>query len=67
MISLTRKYSKEQVDWACGIALERRVFRFKPLQRLAERANSRKPVQLPLIQTHEIIRDLSEYAKEVTE
>jgi transposase len=67
MISLTRKYPKEQVDWACGIALERRVFRFKPLQRLVERASSRKPVQLPLIQTHEIIRDLSEYAREVKE
>jgi hypothetical protein len=65
MISLTRKYPREQVDWACGIAWERRVFRYKPLQRLVERATSRKPVQLPLIQTHEIIRDLAEYAKEV--
>ena len=65
MISLTRKYPREQVDWACGIALERRVFRFKPLERLVERASSRKPIQLHLIQTHEIIRDLSEYAKEV--
>jgi hypothetical protein len=65
MISLTSKYPREQVDWACGIALERRVFRFKPLERLVERASSRKPIQLHLIQTHEIIRDLSEYAKEV--
>jgi transposase len=67
MLSLTRKYSKEQVDWACGIALERRVFRYKPLQRLVDRAASQPPVQLPLIQSHEIIRDLNEYAKEVRE
>jgi len=67
MLSLTRKYPKEQVDWACGVALERKVFRYKPLQRLVERALLRKPVQLPLIQTHEIIRDLSEYSKEVRE
>ena len=67
MLSLTRKYPREQVDWACGTALERKVFRFKPLQRLVERAASRKPVQLPLIQAHEIIRDLSEYSKEVIE
>lgn len=65
MLSLTRKYPREQVDWACGVALERKVFRYKPLQRLVERALSRKPVQLLLIQTHEIIRNLSEYTKEV--
>jgi len=67
MLSLTRKYSREQVDWACGIALERKVFRHKSLQRLVERTASQKPVQLPLIQSHEIIRDLNEYAKEVGE
>jgi hypothetical protein len=65
MISLTRKHPKERVDWACGIALENRLFRHKSLRRLVEQAAARAPAQLPLIQTHEIIRVLSEYAKEV--
>ncbi len=65
MIALTRKHAKERVDWACGVALQRRVFRYKPLARLAEQATARAPVQLPLIQSHDIIRDLSEYGKEV--
>ena len=64
MISLTRKHPKERVDWACGIALEYRLFRYKPLRRLVEQAAARAPAQLPLIQSHEIIRELSEYAKE---
>jgi hypothetical protein len=65
MISLTRKHPKERVDWACGIALEKRLFRHKSLRRLVEQAAARAPAQLPLIQSHEIIRELSEYAKEV--
>lgn len=65
MIALTRKHPRERVDWACGIALQRRVFRYKPLARLAEQAAARTLVQLPLIQSHEIIRDLSEYDEEV--
>lgn len=65
MISLTRKHPKERVDWACGIALEHRLFRYKALARLVEQAAARAPVQLPLIQCHSIIRELSEYAEEV--
>lgn len=65
MISLTRKHPKERVDWACGIALERGVFRYRPLRRLVEQAAARTPIQPPLIQSHELIRDLSEYTKEV--
>jgi hypothetical protein len=65
MIALTRKHPKERVDWACGIALEGRLFRHKHLRRLVEQAAARAPIQLPLTQTHEIIRELSEYAKEV--
>jgi len=65
MISLTRSHPRERVDWACGIALERRLFRFKHLRRLVEQAAARAPAQLPLIQCHEIIRDLREYTKEV--
>ena len=65
MVSLTRKHPKEQVDWACGVALQGRLFRHRHLHRLVEQAARRAPAQLPLIQTHEIIRELSEYAKEV--
>jgi hypothetical protein len=65
MISLTRKHPKERVDWACGVALDGRLFRHKHLRRLVEQAAKRAPAQLPLIQTHEIIRELSEYAEEV--
>ncbi len=65
MISLTRKHPKERVDWACGIALEKRLFRHKHLCRLVEQAAARAPIQLSLIQSHEIIRELSEYTKEI--
>jgi len=65
MISLTRKHPRERVDWACDIALEHRLFRYKPLRRLVEQAAARAPVQLSFIQSHEIIREPSEYAMEV--
>jgi transposase len=65
MISLTRKHPRERVDWACGIALEHRLFRYKPLRRLVEQAAARSPAPPPLTQSHDIIRDLSEYVEEV--
>ena len=65
MISLTRKHPRERVNWACGIALERRLFRYKPLRRLVEQAAARSPAPPPLRQSHDIIRDLSEYVEEV--
>ncbi len=66
MISLTRNHPKEQVDWACQVALRRRLFRYKVLRRLLEQAETQSPIQMPtLIQSHEIIRNLLEYAKEV--
>ena len=64
MISLTRKHPRERVNWACGIALERRLFRYKPLRRLVEQAAARSPAPPPLRQSHDIIRDLSEYVEE---
>jgi hypothetical protein len=41
MISLTRKHPRERVDWACGVALEKRLFRHKQLvvRRLTEFAS----------------------------
>ena len=66
MLSLTRKHPRERVDWACRVALERQVYRYKVLRRLVEQAETRQPHQIPmLIQSHEMIRDLSEYAEEV--
>ena len=64
MISLTRKHPRERVDWACGLALDRRVFRYKVLQRLVDQASPQAPSH-PLIQQHPLIRDLQEYTKEV--
>ena len=66
MLSLTRNHPKERVDWACQVALQRRLFRYKVLRRLVEQAEAHNPIQVPvLMQSHEIIRDLFEYAKEV--
>jgi len=65
MIALTRSHPRERVDWACGIAMERRVFRYPVLRRLVEQAAARAPTQLPLIQSHDIIRNLKEYTEEV--
>ncbi len=65
VIALTRSHPKERVDWACGIALKQRMFRYRPLRRLVEEAASRTPPPPPLTQSDELIRDLSEYAQEV--
>jgi len=66
MLSLTRNHPRERIDWACQVALKRRLFRYKILRRLVDQAATENPVQMPLLmQSHEIIRDLFEYAKEV--
>ena len=67
MVSLTRSHPKERVNWACGVALDRRVFRYSVLRRLVERASASSqgdPVP-QLIQQHPLIRDLDEYTREV--
>jgi transposase len=64
MISLTHAHKREKVNWACGLALQNQLFRYKILRRLVEKENL--VTQLPLLlQNHEIIRDLAEYAEEV--
>jgi hypothetical protein len=66
MISLTRRHPREQVDWACGVALDRRVFRYATLQQLLEQVSAQTPAQqLQLLQQHPLIRDLREYTQEV--
>jgi transposase len=64
MLSLTRSHPRERVDWACGVALERGLFRYRPLRRLVEQAATRASTPPPLTQSHDIIRDLREYAEE---
>ena len=65
MVSLTRSHPRERVDWACGVALERRVFRYSVLRRLVDQASLQAPIR-HLVQGHPLIRDLHEYAREVT-
>jgi transposase len=63
MLSLTRKYPREQVDAACAAALTARSFRFKTLRRLVEiEAQRTPPPDRRLTQEHALIRPLSEYA-----
>ncbi len=64
MVSLTRSHPKERVDWACGVALERMVFRYAALRRLVQQAQSQTPAR-QLLQQHPLIRDLNEYTREV--
>lgn len=64
MLSVTRSHPKERVDWACGVALENRTFRYAALRRLAEQAAERTPeVRRQLTQDHELIRPLSHYGQ----
>jgi transposase len=64
MLSLTRTHPKERVDWACGVALESRSFRYQVLRRLVENAARRTPAAEPrLTQHHEVIRPLGQYAE----
>jgi len=64
MLSLTRSHPKEQVDWACGVALHNRSFRYGTLRRLVETAAERAPQTRPrLTQEHELIRPLQQYAQ----
>jgi len=63
MLSLARNFPRERIEWACRLTLEKRLFRYKILRRLLEREKA--GTISPLIQSHEIIRELSEYAEEV--
>jgi len=63
VISLTRTHPRERVDWACGVALQSRAFRYRTVRRLTEQAaEGEEGRQRPLLQEHEVIRDLGQYA-----
>jgi hypothetical protein len=64
VLSLTRSHPRERVEWACGVALENRSFRYATLRRLVESAAERTPEVRPqLTQEHELIRPLEQYAQ----
>jgi hypothetical protein len=65
VVALTRRHPRERVDWACGVALERRCFRYQALRRIVEDAAARAPTA-SLLQRHELIRDLADYAAVLT-
>lgn len=60
IVALTRRHPRERVDWACGVALERRCFRYRVLRRLVDEAEERASPPT-LLQRHPLIRDLAEY------
>ena len=62
MVALTRSHPRERVDWACGVALGSRAFRYRTLRRLVEQAAARegRPTSR-LTQQHDLIRPLDEY------
>jgi hypothetical protein len=62
LVSLTRSHPRERVDWACGLALEHRLFRYRLLRRLVEQAAAQAPT-VRLLQEHAVIRDLRVYAQ----
>jgi len=64
MVALTRSHPRERVDWACGVALQSRAFRYRTLRRLVEQVAAREvPPVSRLTQQHELIRPLDEYGE----
>jgi hypothetical protein len=61
IVALTRRHPRERVDWACGVALEGRSFRYRTVRRLAEQAAAATGTVVPLTQQHELIRPLDTY------
>jgi hypothetical protein len=64
LTSLAHSHKREKVNWACGLALQNQLFRYKILRRLVEKETTAIQPSL-FLQNHEIIRDLAEYAEEV--
>lgn len=67
VIGLSRKYSSGQINYACGMALNHHVFRYRTIQELCERQRLKgerkeRPEEAALKQEDEIIRPLAEYA-----
>jgi transposase len=65
VLGLTRRHPKECVDRGCELALEARAFRYRTVLRLVSElaAKSAQAQQLDLIQVHQVIRPLDDYAR----
>jgi transposase len=61
LLSFCRRHPRERVNWACKVAHEARVYRYRTLSRLLGQAKEKSSGQLSLIQSHELIRPLSHY------
>ena len=62
LLSLTRSYAKEQVNWACAVALQHNVFSYRVLKQLLARLHQEPATDRSLQQVHDLIRPLSDYA-----
>jgi transposase len=66
LLSLARRHEHEQIDRACGLALEHRAWRLRTLRRLVQRDldQAHRQEELPgLLDEHPIIRALSDYGQ----
>lgn len=61
IVALTRAHPRERVDWACGVALGARSFRYRTVRRLVEQAAADAGAVVHLTQHHELIRPLDSY------
>ena len=60
LLSLTKKYSHEQIDEACRIALSHGAFRLRTLREIIKRGGKQQSC-FEFIEEHPIIRKLSDY------
>lgn len=65
VLSMCRRHPQEQVEWACAQALTHRSFRYGVVRELLRRQTGSDTVP-DLIQDHELIRSLEEYANLVS-
>ena len=62
-LSLTKKHSSRAIEEACRVALLHGAFHLRPLRHLLERPPTVE--QLDFLETHPLIRDLSEYGQHI--
>ncbi|MCP4602903.1 MAG: IS21 family transposase [Proteobacteria bacterium] len=60
LLNLANKIEDKHIDKACEVALTHEAFRLKTIKQLIERGGS-KQQEIPFIDEHPIIRDLSDY------
>jgi len=61
--SMTSKYSSDQIDRACEIALNHGSFYLRPIRELLKRDNSDNQNHFQFMDKHEIIREMSVYGQ----